>query len=220
VNGIVFIFVSLNLFMTYSLLFTGHMIDKPGRATPRFPESSAGAAAEAIRRVLAGIVGGRGSSGLRGAAPGKGPIGSGGTAAADVAFRGIAAAACGGDILFHEACRDLAIPSAIYLGIPPDAFEQTSVAFAGRDWVTRYRRLIRELPVHVLHSDAMADADARVWDEANQWMLDEALSAGGDHMTLIALWDGQAGETGGAGHMVRVAKAKGADVEVIDPLAL
>ena len=195
--------------MTYAILFTGHMIDKPGRAEPRFPESSTGAAAEAIRRVLAGIVGAGGPGAGSGGFIGGGEPG---------AFRGIAAAACGGDILFHEACRDLNIPSTVYLGIPPDAFEQTSVAFAGRDWITRYRRLLRELPVRVLHSDATAEADARVWEEANQWMLDEALSEGGDQLTLIALWDGEAGETGGAGHMVRVARAQGAAVEIIDPL--
>ena len=194
--------------MTYSLLFTGHMIDKPGRATPRFPESAVGAAAEAIRAALIKILAARGT------------VGSGSVIApqGSVAFRGIAAAACGGDILFHEACRELTIPSEVYLGIPVEAFQQTSVAFAGREWIERYQKLVSELPVHVLHSEATADADARVWEEANQWMLDAALASGGDHMALVALWDGKAGQTGGAGHMVRVAKEQGAAVEVIDPL--
>src|SRR5579872_3338945 len=128
--------------MAYSLLFTGHMIDKPDRAAPRFPESAAGAAAEAIRGVLGKIVGACNPVAFRGIGADRGTV----------AFRGIAAAACGGDILFHEVCRELKIPSEIYLGIPVDAFEQTSVAFAGRDWIARYRKLVEELPVHILHS--------------------------------------------------------------------
>lgn len=184
--------------MPHSILFTGHMIDKPGRSEPRFPPEKESAASAAVRNTLRKVQATAGAEGLR----------------------GIAAAACGGDILFHEACRELKIPSEIYLGIPIDAFEQTSVAFAGPGWITRYRTLTQELSVHVLLPNTTADAPDTVWAEANEWMLHTAL-ADGSHLTLIALWDGQKGDgPGGTDHLVNEAKAHQAAVELIDILRL
>lgn len=185
--------------MAYYILFSGHMIDKADRPSPRFPVSKTGAAAAAIRDAMC-------------KADGK---------AGDREIKGIAAAACGGDILFHEACQGLGIPSEIYLGIPVDAFEETSVAFAGADWMERYDRLVRELPVHVLFPEATADAGNEVWERANEWMLEAALSEGGSRMTLIVLWDGEGGDgPGGTRHMVEMAEQHGAVVIVIDIGAL
>lgn len=185
--------------MSHAILFTGHMMDRSDRPTPRFPASKEAAAAAAIRAALRKVMVEAGSEPLM----------------------GIAAAACGGDILFHEACRQGKIPSELFLGIPVDAFRQTSVAFAGPGWVARYDKLAKELPVHILMPNATADAPDLVWEEANQWMLDTALAGGGTRMTLIALWDGKKGDgLGGAEHMVRVATAHQAMVEIIDVLRL
>jgi hypothetical protein len=119
---------------TLSILFSGQMIDNAGRPAPRFPASKAAAAGVAIRQALGKIIG------TGGLAETAGPAG----------FRGIAAAACGGDILLHEACLDLHIPSELYLGLPVDEFDKTSVAFAGKNSQERYRRLTNLLPVHIL----------------------------------------------------------------------
>lgn len=175
------------------------MIDKTNRSTPRFPPAKEAPAKTAIMNAVRDIV--RDKSVKE--------------------FQGIAAAACGGDILFHEACRMLGIPSEIYLGIPADAFEQTSVAFAGADWAERFRKLVTELPVHVLDPAATADAGDEVWEKANEWMLQAASCEGGPHMTLIVLWDGEGGDgPGGTRHMVKVAKAEGATINIIDILRL
>jgi len=187
------------LSMAYFILFSGHMIDKAGRDKPRFPPSKEGAAGAAIRNALLEV---QVKAGVR-------------------ELTGIAAAACGGDILFHEACRELGIPSEVYLGIPVEAFEETSVAFAGAEWVKRYLRLVRELPVHVLFPEATADAGDEVWERANEWMLQAGLSKGGSRMTLIVLWDGEGGDgPGGTRHMVKVAKGEGATINTIDMLRL
>jgi len=178
--------------MPHYLLFSGHMIDQNGRDPARFPDSKATAGGEAIYKTL------------QEAAAGKTDI------------KGIAAAASGGDILFHEACIKLSIPSEIYLGIPIEAFVKTSVAPAGPEWIGRYRKLIVALPVHILHPDATESAPSTIWEEANNWMLETALSSGGDHLTLIVLWDGNKGETGGTAHMVQVANDHRATVEIID----
>lgn len=181
--------------MVHHVLFSGHMIDKPGRDHPRFPESKAAAAGEAIQRALEKVW-------TRIAAPD---------------LHGMAAAACGGDILFHEACQKRYIPSEIYLGMPIAEFQKTSVAFAGPQWISRYHHLTQTLPVHILHPGATADAPSTIWEEANSWMLDTALSAGGAQLTLIALWDGRKGDTGGTAHMIQVAKQHQANIDIIDP---
>lgn len=193
--------------MTHYVLFSGHMIDKPGRAQPRFPASKAPAAARAIRHRLQKL------KDIVASAPIQ-------DIADAASIQGIAAAACGGDILFHEACQHLNIRSEIYLGLPVEEFNKTSVAAAGEDWEIRYRRLIKTLPVHILHPDYTADAPNTIWEEANQWMLDISLSAGSENLTMIVLWDGDQGETGGAWQMMKVAGAHHATIEHIDPSRL
>lgn len=184
--------------MTHYVLFSGHLIDRPGRTPPRFPAAKAPAAARAIRSRLQKIK----------------------DAAGNTALQGIAAAACGGDILFHEACLDLKIPSRVCLGLPVEAFNKTSVAYASQDWEMRYRRLIQTLPVLILHPEYTADAPDTIWEEANRWMLDMSLVDGGQNLTMIALWDGNQGETGGTWHMIKVAGAHHAAIEHIDPAQL
>jgi hypothetical protein len=170
------------------------MMDKPGRAVPRFPFFKSTPAGIAIRLRLQHILG----SMVRETA------------------RGIAAAACGGDILFHEACRDLEVPSELYLALPVNEFDKASVAFGGEDWEVRYFDLVRTLPVHILFPEAKTDAGPEIWERANEWMLKSALKNGGAEMTLLALWDGNIGETGGTHHMIKVARENGAGVEIID----
>jgi hypothetical protein len=185
--------------MPHTILFSGHMIDRPDRPTPRFPASKEASAGQSILQALRKTQ----------AAAGKEDL------------RGIAAAACGGDILFHEACQALHIPSEIYLAIPVDAFRQTSVSPGGPQWQTRYERLVRALPVHVLFPEATADIADEVWEKANQWMLDTALAdGGGANLTILSLWDGDKGNTGGTGHMIEVGKAQHATIDIIDPHTL
>ena len=189
----------MKLFLMPYILFSGHMIDKPGRPVPRFPPEMEDAAAAAIRSAVREVVGGDGQAEV-----------------STDGYSGIAAAACGGDILFHEACQELGVPSEIYLGIPIDEFEKTSVEFAGEGWVRRYRKLVGQLPVHVLFPEAKADVGDEVWEKANEWMVAVASHDGGDAMSLIVLWDGEGGDgPGGTRHMVETAGELGADITII-----
>ena len=181
----------------HTILFSGHLIDTELRQPPRFPSSKAPAVGMAIEQALQGILRSAGTSGVH----------------------GIAAAACGGDIVFHETCRTLGIPSGIYLGIPVDAFLQTSVAFAGQSWITRYQQLIRDLPVHILLPNATAAGD-ELWEKANKWMLDTALAETGTNTTLLTLWDGQTKKPGGPGQMIEMARRQQVAISVIDILKL
>jgi hypothetical protein len=184
------------------LLFTGHMIDAPGRERPRFPPDREAAARQAIRET---VLRERESAGAHGIA------------------HGIAGGASGGDILFHEVCAELEIPTRLFLAFPHAQYVRASVQPAGPRWVERFERLRHELPTRVLADSEelprwlREKPDYNVWQRNKLWMLHNALAAGGDNVTLIALWDGKAGDgLGGTGDMVRSAAERGAKTVILD----
>lgn len=176
--------------MTHTILFTGHMIDKPGRAEPRFPPGKEQGAREAIAAFLDE------------------------EKKKYTSLEAIAGGACGGDIIFHELCMQKNIPGQLFLALPPGQFKKRSVDFAGEDWPARFDRLVEILPVRILERK---DHSRDIWAEANAWMLEAALARGGKNMTLLALWNGEKGDAeGGTEHLIRIAKEREASVSVID----
>ena len=182
------------------LLFTGHMIDAPGRTTPRFPPDKEALARAHIQQVIAQEL-----------APHEG-----------VAF-GIAGGASGGDILFHELCAEAKVETKLYLALPRDPFVANSVAPAGPAWIDRFNRLALTLRRRVLQESAALPRWLRdkpgynVWQRNNLWMLHNALAHGADKVTLIALWNKQSGDgPGGTGDLVAQARARGAKTIIID----
>ncbi len=182
------------------ILFTGHMIDKPGRKEPRFPSEKEAAVREKIREKV-----------LEEKNKINGPV------------TGIAGSACGGDILFHEVCDELGIKTQLLLALPADKFKTESVAFAGTDWIERFDSLYHKLPHQTLCDTKELPVwlqkknDYTIWERNNLWELHSALVNGGMKMSLIALWDGQGGDgAGGTEHLVKQANERGAKVMVID----
>jgi hypothetical protein len=196
------------------LIFTGHMIDAPGREKPRFP---AGKEAEARQKIREAV-----EAEMR---------------AGDGVSFGIAGGASGGDILFHEVCQELGVPTRLYLALQSPLYVNASVRKAGPAWVERFRklhgRLEAEGKVRVLSelSEEPADAaehlpawlrskpDYNIWQRNNLWMLHNALAAGGDDcVTLIALWDKEpTGDgPGGTSDLVQKAERRGAKTVIID----
>jgi hypothetical protein len=169
------------------LLFTGHMIDAPGRKQPRFPRSKVPVARAAIQ----GAVRDHCISERR-------------------RMLGIGSCASGGDILFHEACTELDISTRVFLALPTAQFVERSVAPAGREWVDRFYALLHTRPTYVLDTALATSAssdDCNVWQQTNLWMLQEALRFGADKAALIALWDGERGDgPGGTGDLIEHAK--------------
>jgi hypothetical protein len=189
------------------LLFTGHRMDAPGRDRPRFPADKE----EVARKAIADAVDKEMAQAAR---DGQKLV-------------GIAGGASGGDILFHEICREKGIESTLYLVMPRSPFITASVQDAGGEWMTRFDALARTLPKRELMSSAELPAWLRkkpqytVWDRSNLWMLHNAFVHGGENATLIALWDGGAGDgPGGTEHMVREARARGSRVIPLDTRAL
>jgi hypothetical protein len=130
---------------------------------------------------------------------------------------GIAGGACGSDILFHEVCEAMGVPTKLYLALPVRQFQVASVQRGGPDWVDRYQKLCERLPAHVLQdTEALPDwlADKRgydIWQRNNQWMMFHALATTARRLTLIALYNPErdADGPGGTAHLVSLAKRWG-----------
>jgi tetratricopeptide repeat protein len=183
------------------IFFTGHMIDPAGRKPPRFPKSCEEIARQAIgERLQQEIERTKGKS------------------------IGIAGAACGSDILFHEVCAEMGIPHDVFLPLPIDRFRTESVSPAGKNWEERFDQLMRQFPSpHVLsHTEDLPSwlslrPNYNAWQRANLWLIQEALAVGGTNITLLALWDGKTGDgPGGTDHMIRVAAQHGAATVILD----
>lgn len=177
------------------LLFSGHMIDAPNRPEPRFPPSLERGAAFAIRAKLAELEAG----------PGDLALSSG---------------ACGGDLLFAEACRDRRVPHDLRLPFEEARFLATSVAFADADWVARFEAAKRYAGDRFrIASRELGEAPAGVgpYARTNRWLLDSALARGSDRLDFIALWDGESGEgRGGTSQMVEAVARSSGRIHVID----
>jgi hypothetical protein len=135
----------------------------------------------------------------------------------DEKLLGISGGASGGDILFHEVCEELKIPSQMYLVLPKNDYIKASVGDSGPDWVERFNRLYDKLRPKVLSdSDRLprwlrAKRDYNLWQRSNLWMLHSALHISQEHLTLIALWNGSSGDgPGGTEDMVKRAMDRGA----------
>src|SRR5271157_2972839 len=132
---------------------------------------------------------------------------------------GIAGAASGVDLLFHEVCKEVGIPTKVCLPIPIEAYKRESVADGGSDWVEKFNHFIAEHPPIILRDSdelppwAAAIKDYGVFQRGNIWNMQDALLRPNADVTLIALWNQRAGEgPGGTADMVKLAKSHGAKV--------
>ena len=179
-----------------SLVFTGHMADRPGRSPPRFPPELVDAARNEIERRIARDTGGRSKSSVKGFA------------------RSLAR---GGDILFHEICRNSGFDTVVVLPFSPDQFLKTSVEGAeGGDWPQRFRKLWDETPPAGRYDLGLHQSD-EAYAICNERVLELARQEGA--VQLIALWDGGGGDgPGGTADLVERAKwSSGREPDIIDP---
>lgn len=179
-------------------VFTGHRIDDEDRQTKRFPKEMEGVAREAIKEAIQKEL-----AKIQGSAI------------------GIAGGASGGDILFHEICAELTIPTQLYLALPRNEYIKESVQGAGPEWVLRFNKLYGTLQRRELAQSAAMPRWLReknkygIWQRNNLWVLSNAIAldkaGGGTNVTLIALWNGKKGDApGGTEDMVEQSKERGA----------
>ncbi len=177
------------------LLFSGHMIDAPGRAEPRFPADKEPIAARAIDATL---------DVLR---PGT----------QDLAICG---GACGGDLLFAEAALARGVPLEVCLPFDEAQFLAASVDFAGGNWRDRYFAVTRHPhTVRLIASEALGPpGDAEdPYERNNLWMLARARRFGDERVQFGCLWNGAGGDgPGGTRHMVEQIERSGGTVHWLD----
>jgi class 3 adenylate cyclase len=175
------------------LVFTGNMIDQPGRPVPRFPASIEGAVREAVRKRLATLK----------------PVAAYGSAA------------CGADILCLEVVRELGGETHIILPFPPAEFRGTSVDFAAGNWGERFERALAAADSVTIASDHRASGSSATFEYANLILTGmgelraEVLDT---NLRVLAAWNPHAaGSAGGAGSLVSLWEQRGLPVEHIHP---
>ena len=160
------------------VVFSGHMIDAPGRASPRFPIEREAAIRERICLEL---------KQLR-------------------AAYGYSSAACGGDIIFCECLLEMGAKVNLVLPCPVDAFKRQSVRFAGTEWEKRFHHVLANATTCLIaNASEYATSDA---DPASSMALiytnrivtglavlqAQALDV---DLQALALWDGKPGDGSG-----------------------
>jgi hypothetical protein len=178
-------------------LFSGHMVDAPGREHPRFPGALEGAVREAISGKLD----------QHGAGPGD---------------LGVGSAACGSDLLFAEGLLQRGADLRLCLAFPEPEFLMKSVAFAGETWVDRFHEVTARAQVDVFPADSpLSLSTSDPYERTNLWMLETARQLCDHDIVFLCIWDGQGGDgPGGTAHMVETVNAVGGTVERIDPKSL
>ena len=183
-------------------LFSGHLVDAPDRPTPRFPADKASIAAQRIAEVLD--------------QSGAGPD--------DLA---LTQGACGGDLLFTEACLQRGVKVHWLQPFREPDFIQKSVVRCSEAWRQRYldakARLagpIRSAPEE-LGSPPAGAVPGYPYERCNLWLLYTALACGVDKVRFICLWNGEGGDgPGGTEHMYNEVKNRTGRVTWIDTRAI
>ena len=172
-------------------IFSGHMIDMPGRAKPRFPRRAVKRAATAIANWLD----------------------------ANGVSIGYASAACGGDLLFQDALGARQGERHVVLPHARDSFRAESVAPGGRAWVQQYEQLLDVATSVTAVSDEVTDAES--YRYANRMIVGMARARArriDGEVVGLTLWDGRRGKAGGTWSAVSRWLAAGVPVTVIDPV--
>jgi tetratricopeptide (TPR) repeat protein len=183
------------------LLFSGHMVDAPGRAKPRLPEGKVAIASERMALALDEL----------------------GAGAGDLA---LTQGAAGGDLIFAEACAARGVRVQLLMPLPePDFVAQSILHSAGGEgWRDRFYALKAKLQdAPRIAPDELGPLPRRVdlWERCNLWLLYTALACGTDKVRAVVLWDGGGGDgPGGTRHMVEEVRRRTGRVTWIDTRTL
>ena len=185
------------------ILFSGHMVDEPGRQEARFPDDKQALVAQAIESSLLEID--------------AGPD--------DLA---LCQASAGGDLLFLQAAQARGLRCQILLPFGEAEFIQKSIDSRGnsKEWRGRYYSVTQALrPELALRTipEALGPLPEGVnaYERCNLWLLYTAMSHGLAKLNLLTLWNEGGGDgPGGTAHMVREVRRHTGRVTWIDPRKL
>ena len=174
------------------LVFVGHMIDRPDRSEPRFPEELASAVGAQIQQTLDKME------------PG-------------FAF---SSAACGSDILFLEAMLDRDAEVSIVLPYNEKEFVRDSVEFVPHsDWRARFDRVLARAARVVTASNQRLEIGGVSYDFCNELILGLATIRARQldtQLIPVAVWNGMPGDgPGGAASVVQNWQQLGYKPEIV-----
>jgi class 3 adenylate cyclase len=179
------------------VVFSGHMVDWPGRPVPRFPQSMV----ESVRVAIGGRLD-RLDAGI-----------------------GFASAACGADLLFLEAMLDRGGEITVVLPFEVEAFCRHSVdIIPGADWGLRFDRVLEQAKSVVLASDRRYSANDIGYQYANLLMHGLAILRA-EHLDTelvpLAFWDGGPGDgPWGTASFVSYWHRRGVSPDILDEKGL
>ncbi|MBX3325055.1 MAG: hypothetical protein U0223_09615 [Nitrospira sp.] len=181
------------------LLFSGHMIDAPNRPKPRFPAAKESSAAQKIAEALDRLCAG----------------------SEDLAFT---QGACGGDLLFTEACQQCGVTVQWLQPFDEPEFIQKSVVCHSETWRARYLEAKTKLTTEIRSAPRdLGPLPTRgdPYERCNLWLLSTAMSYGVRKVHFICLWDGGGGDgPGGTAHMYQEVNRQTGQVIWIDSRTL
>jgi class 3 adenylate cyclase len=174
------------------VLFAGHMIDQPGRKTPRFPAELEAEVKDRLRGRLKAL---------------------------EVGF-GFSSAACGSDILFLEAMLEVGGEVRIVLPYEKAAFVQDSVRVApGGNWEKRFESVLSRaasVSVSSHHRVAGGTIEYEYSDLVLMGVASLFAKRLDTKLVPLAVWNGEAGDgPGGTAWSVETWKNSGVCVEIV-----
>ena len=181
------------------VVFTGHMMDRPGRTQPRFPASLEEVVKHEIRAKLDELD----------------------------ARIGFASAACGGDIIFLEQILDRGGEIHVVLPYRDEIFKEDCLTGFQPEapvdyWRDRFDRLIAQAKTRICLAETRAANNAMASELCNRVYLGLALMKArleGQTVRMLALWDGWSGDApGGTRALVNVSQARGVPIEFFHSL--
>jgi hypothetical protein len=177
------------------VVVSGHMVDRPDRAAPRFPAAAETGVTAGVRKALERWQVGPGTLLVSGGARGA-------------------------DLIGAEQALDLGADVLLLLALPEAEFVRTSVALPGSDWEARYRA-VRDRSVTRFQAEELGPGgpDGDVFARNNEWCLELARAKAPPHrLRALAVWDGKGGDgPGGTADFVDRAAQLGAELLVVDP---
>jgi class 3 adenylate cyclase/tetratricopeptide (TPR) repeat protein len=174
-------------------VFSGHMIDRPGRANPRFPAQLEVAVRDEIHKRLV-----KHGAGF-----------------------GYASAACGSDILFLESLLELSGKAYVVLPFEQEQFKKDSVEIANDPrWGERYEKILKRASDVLLASDQPMEESALSFEYTNlllHGLANIRAERFETELVPMAVWDGKPGDgLGGTASVVERWQKLGYEIELIN----
>jgi hypothetical protein len=177
------------------VVVSGHMIDQPGRSSPRFPPAAELTVTGAVREALRSWSIGPSALLISGAAQGT-------------------------DTIAAEQALILGATVWLLVALHDAEFVASSVALPDTDWTERYENLRRRCLTRFQLDELGPPApDEDVFERNNDWCLSVATGlAPPEGLRALVVWDGVRGDgPGGTADFVARATRLGAEVRIIRP---